>query len=380
MTPTQKVEVATRLAAMGVDVLETGFPAASKTDFEATTRIAQQFSDSGPVVAAFSVLKEEMLAPTWEAVKWARSRRIQLSIGTSDIHIVQKLGKTREQILAKVRAMIGLAAVYDWEIQFLAEDATRSEPRFLWEVLAVAVEAGARFLEISDTVGFCIPAGYGELIAGIRKEVRGIEGALIGTHAHNDFGLALANTLAGLQAGARQAGCSMNGLGERTGNADTGTLALVLREHPEIGFATGVSPDRLFPTARFIAEATGIPIPANHPLVGRNAFRTGTGLHQNGFLKDLARNPRPERFSYSAFDPQPYGLEFSFIYNYLSGAKGLAHRLRELGYPELDEAARKRFAVEFLKVANLEENLKREDLPEEVFHEIAARLGLPRSG
>ena len=378
MAPVQKLEAAKRLGEMGVDVIETGFPYASKTDFEATTLIAKHFAAAaaGPVIAAFAILRDKTVDAAWDAVKLAGKRRIHLGIGTSDVHLDQKMRATREQMLDRIGAAIRHAATYDWEVQFFAEDAPRSDPAFLCEVLSVAIEAGARFLEISDTVGFCTPSGYGALIKEIVENVRNISKAVIGTHTHNDFGLAVANTLAGLENGARQVGSSMNGLGERAGNADTGTLALLFREHPEIGFITGVKPELIFPTARFISDATGIRIPQNQPLVGKNAFRTGTGLHQNGFLKDLSRNPRPKRFSYSAYDPRDYGLEFSFVYNYLSGSKGLAFRLNELGYVNLDDETRKKFYEEFIKIANLNENLCREDLPESVFRQIAEKLML----
>ncbi|MBI3039356.1 hypothetical protein HYY75_09975 [bacterium] len=352
-----KVNVAKRLAKMGVNVIEPGFPAASKTDFEATVEISKFFSKKGPIISAFAIINPKTVDSAWEAVKKAKNKRVHLGIGTSNVHMEQKLGKDRNQILDQIHSVVKHAAKYDWEVQFFAEDSTRTEPKFLWEALSIAIDAGATYLNIPDTVGYCIPRGYGEVIKGIMKNVKNIKKATVGTHTHNDMGLAIACAVSGVENGA----------------------GLIFREHPEIGVKTNLDPALIIPTAKYIAELNGIMIAQNQPLVGKNAFRTGSGLHQFGLIKDVLQKPRPKKFSYSAFDPKVYGGEFEFVYNFQTGSNALLYKLNQLGYGKVEPNVQQKFYEEFMKVANIEKNLRKETMPDSVFHAIAKKLKIPKT-
>jgi len=277
----EKLEIAKQLARLGVDVIEAGFPASSPGDLDAVRRVATEVQ--GPVICGLARCVKGDIDAAWQAIQPAERRRIHTFIATSDIHMKHKLRMSREQVLERTGEMVAYARSFCEDVEFSCEDAGRSDPEFLYQVLGRAIESGATTVNIPDTVGYTTPGEFGELIRGIKENTPGIDKAIISVHCHNDLGLAVANSLAGVVNGARQVECTINGLGERAGNAamEEIVMGLYTREsYYHLG--THIETTELYPTSRMVTRYTGLAVQANKAIVGANAFAHEAGIHQDG--------------------------------------------------------------------------------------------------
>ncbi|NLV73375.1 MAG: 2-isopropylmalate synthase [Chloroflexi bacterium] len=349
----EKLEIAKQLARLGVDVIEAGFPASSPGDLDAVQRVAREVK--GPVICGLARCVERDIRTAWEAVCDAERSRIHTFIATSDIHLQYKLRQTREQVLVSIREMVGLASSLCADIEFSPEDAGRSDPEFLYAVLETAIAAGATTLNIPDTVGYVTPDEFYELIAGIRSHVPGIEGVVISTHCHNDLGLAVANSLAGVRAGARQVECTINGLGERAGNAALEEIVMAIKTRPQYyQVETGINTTQLFPTSRMVSRFTGLAVQSNKAIVGANAFAHEAGIHQDGILKN--------RLTYEIMDARTVGVpESSLVLGKHSGRHAFADRLEQMGYT-LDTDQLNRAFARFKELADKKKYVAEADI------------------
>ncbi len=344
LTAAEKLEVARQLVRLKVDVIEAGFPSASPGDFEAVRRIAQE-TRGGIAVAALARCRDGDPQRAVEAIGIAERPHLHLFIATSDIHLRHKLRISREEALAEARRWVSWARKTlgpDAEIEFSAEDASRTEDTFLLDVYEAVVEAGASTVNVPDTVGYAIPSEFGALVGRVVDRVG--RDATVSVHCHNDLGLATANTLAAVQAGARQVEVTINGLGERAGNASLEEVVMALRTRPAQfpDLVAGVQTEQITPASRLVSYLTGFAIQPNKAIVGANAFAHESGIHQDGFLK----NP----LTYEIMTPQSVGLSGSTLsIGKLSGRRGLQGKLRELGHEvasdELDEIYRAAIAL-----------------------------------
>ncbi|NLE75973.1 MAG: 2-isopropylmalate synthase [Chloroflexi bacterium] len=329
----EKLDIARQLARLGVDVMEAGFPAASPGDFEAVRRIALEVGTAdGPVVAGLARCREHDIRRAWEAVRHAARPRLHTFLATSDIHLEHKLGISRAECLEQVGQMVRLARSLCPDVEFSPEDAGRSDPAFLHQVLAEAIAAGAATLNIPDTVGYMTPDEFYALIRGILEGVPGAGDVLLSVHCHNDLGLATANTLAGLRAGARQAEVTVNGIGERAGNTALEEVVMALHTRPQFyGLTTRVDTSQITRTSRMVSSYTSLPVQPNKAVVGANAFAHEAGIHQDGMLK----NP----LTYEIMRPETVGLaESNLVLGKHSGRHAFKARLEQLGYQlERDE-------------------------------------------
>jgi 2-isopropylmalate synthase len=336
MTWDEKLRMAHQLDLLGVDVIEAGFPIASEGDFRAVRAVAQNIRR--PVIAALARCCHDDVARAWQALEGAAHPRIHTFIATSDIHLQHKLKISRQQCLDQAQNAVRQAKSFCEDVEFSPEDATRTDPTFLCEVLEAVIEAGATTVNIPDTVGYAVPAEFGELIQTLRRRVRGIEKVTISAHCHNDLGLAVANSLAAINAGARQVECTINGIGERAGNAALEELVMTMRVRPDrFPYHTAVISERLFPVSQLLTEITGSPVQPNKAIIGRNAFAHEAGIHQDGMIK----NP----LTYEIMTPQSVGVPgTSLVLGKHSGRHALGLRCEELGFQldrrELDQVYR----------------------------------------
>jgi 2-isopropylmalate synthase len=346
MRKDEKLRMARRLDRLGVDVIEAGFPIASLGDFEAVQAVAAAVR--GPSVAALARCCPDDIERAWQAVQKATHPRIHTFLATSDIHLQHKLKISRQQCLEQARDAVKLAKSLCKDVEFSPEDATRSDPKFLCAVLEAAIEAGATTVNIPDTVGYTVPSDYADLIQTIRRQVRGIERVVISVHCHDDLGLAVANSLAGVAAGARQVECTINGIGERAGNASLEEVVMAMRVRPDrYPYDTAIDTEQLFPSSQLLSDITGVPVQPNKAIIGRNAFAHEAGIHQDGVIK----NP----LTYEIMTPQSVGVpKTRLVLGKHSGRHALGLRCEQLGFRfslrELDEIYR-----EFILLAD---NLK----------------------
>ena len=337
MNVREKLRLAQQLERLGVDVIEAGFPIASDGDFEAVQGIAA--SVRRPIIAGLARACTGDIDRAWQAVRSAAFPRIHVFLATSDIHLQYKLRITRQQCLEQTRDAVRHAKSLCSDVEFSPEDATRTETEFLCQVVEAAIAAGATTVNIPDTVGYTMPAEYGELIRTLRQRVAGIEQVTISTHCHNDLGLAVANTLAGVEAGARQVECTINGIGERAGNASLEEFVMAMRVRSDrYAYDTSVASEQLYPSSQMLAETTRVPVQPNKAITGRNAFAHEAGIHQDGLLK----NP----LTYEIMTPQSVGVPDSrLVLGKHSGRHALALRCEQLGHQfdrrELDDIYRK---------------------------------------
>jgi 2-isopropylmalate synthase len=351
MTVQEKLRLAHQLDRLGVDVIEAGFPIASDGDFAAVQAIAAVIRR--PVVAGLARACALDIERAWQAVKGAAHPRIHVFLATSDIHLQYKLKLSRHQCLEQARDAVRLANSFCPDVEFSPEDATRTDPEFLCQVLAAVVETGATTLNIPDTVGYSMPAEFGDLIQTIRQRVPGIEKVTISAHCHNDLGLAVANSLAAIAAGARQVECTINGIGERAGNASLEEIVMAMRVRPDrYPYETGVVSEHLFSASQMLSETTGVPVQPNKAVTGRNAFAHEAGIHQDGVLK----NP----LTYEIMTPQSVGVPDSrLVLGKHSGRHALGLRCEQLGFQfdrrELDEIYR-RFVVLADRIKHVQEH------------------------
>ena len=329
LDPDQKVAIATQLARLGVDIIEAGFPISSPGDFRAVTRIAQEVQ--GPTIAALARAQAEDVDRAWEAIRHAADPRIHVFLATSPIHMEHKLRMNEEEVLATVKANVARAREHTENVEYSPEDATRSDPAFVVAVCQAAVEAGATTVNIPDTVGYATPNDYGILIRRIVDEVKADrEDVVVSTHCHNDLGLAVANSLAAVEAGARQVEGAINGIGERAGNTSIEEVVMALRVRADAyGVGVGVTTEEIYETSRMVSEQTGYPIQFNKAVVGRNAFAHESGIHQHGVLR--------ERTTYEIMDPMAVGMGNSVIViGKHSGRAAFKHSLDQLGIEVTD--------------------------------------------
>jgi 2-isopropylmalate synthase len=320
----EKIRLARSLQNLGVDVIEAGFPIASDGDFAAVKAVAAECREA--TVAALCRTTEQDILRAWEAVGGAARPRLHTVVATSDIHLKHKLKKTRAEVLRMTREAVRLARSFTEDVEFSAEDATRSEVDYLCEVFAAAVEEGARTLNVPDTVGYTTPTEFRELITTVRERVVGDRDVVISVHCHNDLGLAVANSLAALDAGARQIECTVNGIGERAGNAALEEIVMALRVRADrLPYVCGVRTEEIFPTSQLLSEIIGSGVQPNKAIVGRNAFAHEAGIHQHGVLS----NP----LCYEIMTPDSVGVPAnSIVLGKHSGRHALSRRFQELGF------------------------------------------------
>src|ERR1700692_4078410 len=340
MNVQEKLRLAHQLDRLGVDVIEAGFPIASDGDFESVRAIASVVRR--PIIAGLARACRPDIERAWDCLRAADRPRIHVFLATSDIHLKYKLRITRDQCVEQAREAIRFAKSLCDDVEFSPEDATRTDPEFLCRVLEAVVEAGATTLNIPDTVGYTVPAEFGDLITTIRQRVKGIEKVILSAHCHNDLGMAVANALAAVSAGARQVECTINGIGERAGNASLEEIVMAMRVRPDrFAFETSVASEHLFSSSQMLAEITRVPVQPNKAIIGRNAFAHEAGIHQDGMLK----NP----LTYEIMTPQSVGVPDSrLVLGKHSGRHALALRCEQLGHQferrDLDEVYR-RFVV-----------------------------------
>lgn len=349
----EKLAIAQQLARLGVDVIEAGFPIASEGDFNAVARIAREVE--GPVIAGLARTGEDDIKRAYEAVKFAKRPRIHTFIATSEIHMSRKLCKTREQVKEMAYEAVRLAKSLVEDVEFSAEDASRSDLAFLCEVFTLAVEAGATVINIPDTVGYATPWEFGEFIKAVREGVPNIEKAVLSVHCHNDLGLAVANSLAAVLNGAKQVEVAVNGIGERAGNASLEEIVMALyTRRNSLGFTTGINTREIYRTSRMVSTLTGMKTQHNKAIVGKNAFAHESGIHQDGVIK--------ERETYEIMNPEMIGISSNkLVLGKLSGRHAFKLQLQKLGYDLEGEALDKAF-IEFKHLADRKKEIIDEDL------------------
>ncbi|XP_075523688.1 LOW QUALITY PROTEIN: 2-isopropylmalate synthase A-like [Primulina tabacum] len=346
MTTEEKLDIARQLARLGVDIIEAGFPASSEADFEAVKKIALEVgnddsSDYVPVICGLARCNKRDIDKSWEAVKYAKKPRIHAFIATSEIHMKEKLKMTPEQVIDKARSMVTYARSLGCnDVEFSPEDAGRSDREFLYQILGEVIKAGATTLNIPDTVGFNLPGEFGQMIADIKANTPGIENVIISTHCQNDLGLSTANTVEGVRAGARQVEVTINGIGERAGNASLEEVVMILKcrgEEALDGLYTGINTRHIVMASKMVEEYSGLRVQPHKAIVGANAFAHESGIHQDGMLKN--------KNTYEIMSPEDIGLlrsnESGIVLGKLSGRHALKAKMLELGYDidgkELDD-------------------------------------------
>jgi 2-isopropylmalate synthase len=353
MNAAEKLRIAMQLEKLGVDVLEAGFPAASEGDFEAVSRIAGKLKNTEVTALARTSKKDIYCA--WGAIRNAAKPRIHTFIATSDIHMDYKLKMTRDEVVKKAVDAVKYAGSFTDNIEFSAEDASRSDRDFLCRVFEAVIEAGATTINIPDTVGYAIPQEFADLVKYVMAHTPNIHKAIVSIHCHNDLGLATANTLSAISAGARQAEVTINGIGERAGNTSLEEIVMALHTRPNyIPIETNINTEQIYPTSRLVSMITGIIVQPNKAIVGANAFAHEAGIHQDGMLK----NP----MTYEIMKPATIGLSASkLVLGKHSGRHALRSRLKELGYDLSDEELNLVF-VKFKELADKKKTIVDEDL------------------
>lgn len=355
LTVREKLEVAHQLARLRVDIIEAGFPVSSNEDFEAVRRIGQEVA--GPVICGLARAVPEDIDRAGAALQGAPRPRIHTFIGTSDIHLAGQLRKGREEVLKMAVAAVEQAKSYCDDVEFSPMDAARTEPNYLNEVIAATIAAGATTINIPDTVGYAVPEEFGALIAQILAEVPNSGDAIISVHCHDDLGMSVINTLSAIKNGARQAECTINGLGERAGNASLEEIVMALKTRQDyFGFDTEVLTEEIVPTSRLVSRLMGIAVQPNKAIVGANAFAHSSGIHQDGVLK--------QRDTFEIMEPKDVGLDDTeIVLTARSGRAALRHRLEVLGY-ELNKEELDKVYEDFVALADKKKEVFDEDLIE----------------
>src|SRR6202522_1232744 len=319
----EKLEIAHQLSRLGVDVIEAGFPITSPGDFESVEAIAREVE--GPVICALARTSKQDIEAAWQAVKDSARPRIHMFLATSDVHIKYKLQTTREDVKGQVRAAVAQAREYTDDVEFSPEDGSRSDVQYMAEVIQIALDEGASTINVPDTVGYTIPSEYAAMFTELYRLVPGLREVTVSVHCHDDLGLAVANSLAGLEAGCRQVECAINGIGERAGNASLEEIVMLLHtREPRLGLWTGAQTTEIARTSRLISRLTGYQVQPNKVIVGRNAFAHEAGIHQDGVLK--------ERTTYEIMDATTVGLRSNaIVLGKHSGRHALQQALSELG-------------------------------------------------
>ena len=348
-----KLKIAAQLDELGVDVLEAGFPISSPGDFKSVTEISKLIKNS--VVCGLSRAVAKDIEVAAEALKHAKRPRIHTGIGTSDNHIKYKFNATREQILERAIKAVSYAKTFVEDVEFYAEDAGRTDNDFLAEICEKVIAAGATVLNIPDTTGYCLPEEYGAKIKYLKENIKNIDKAILSCHCHNDLGLATANSIAGVQNGARQIECTMNGIGERAGNTSLEEVVMILRQHPYLRLDTRINSKMLYQTSRLVSNEMGMPVQPNKAIVGMNAFAHSSGIHQDGVIK--------KRDTYEIINPKDVGVtDSAIVLTARSGRAALAFRAKKIGY-EFDKLELDRVYDQFLIWADRKKEIKDEDIP-----------------
>ena len=350
----QKVEIALKLEELGVDVIEAGFPISSPGDFQSVEAICKVINDA--TVCGLSRAVEKDIKVAAEALHFAKRPRIHTGIGTSESHIKFKLQTTPEKIIERAVAAVKYAKSFVEDVEFYAEDAGRTDNEFLARVIEAVVAAGATVLNIPDTTGYCLPEEYGKKIQYLKENVKGIHKAILSTHCHNDLGLATANSIAGVQYGARQIECTINGIGERAGNTSLEEVVMIMAQHPSLGFENRINTKLLNPLSQLVSEKMGMPVQPNKAIVGANAFAHSSGIHQDGVIK--------KRETYEIINPIDVGVDHSkIVLTARSGRAAIAYRAKQIGFNltkvELDQVYKS-----FLSWADRKKEIDNDDLQE----------------
>ena len=348
MTLPEKLRVACALAELGVDVIEAGFPAASRGDWEAVQAVAREIQ--GPIIAGLARCNRDDIERTAKATRDAPRRRLHVFLATSAIHRQYKLKMAKDEIVRAAVEGVKIAREVCDDVEFSPEDAARTEPEFLAQVVEAVVDAGATTVNIPDTVGYTVPEEFGQLFRFLRQHVRGIERVRLSVHCHDDLGMAVANSLSAVLAGARQIECTINGIGERAGNCSLEEVVMAIKTREAyFRVCTGVDTTRLYPTSRLVSSITGMPIPRNKAVIGENAFAHESGIHQHGMLRHHS--------TYEIMRPEDVGLSRTqLVLGKHSGRHAFRERVRELGF-ELDEAELNRVFDEFKALADKKKEL-----------------------
>jgi 2-isopropylmalate synthase len=354
MNTKEKVEMAKQLARLGVDVMEAGFPIASEDDFEAVKTIAEQLK-GGPVIAGLARAKDVDIDRAWEALKHAERARIHTFIATSEIHIKYKLKSTQEEVLEATVAAVKRAKRYTEDVEFSAEDAHRTDQDFLCKVVEAAIKAGATTINIPDTVGYGVPWEFGQRIRDLMNRVPNIDRVVVSAHCHNDLGVAVANSLEAVRAGARQVECTINGIGERAGNASLEEFVMTLRTRKDLlSYEVGIRTEEIYRTSKLLQSITGISVQPNKAIVGVNAFAHEAGIHQHGVLQ--------KPLTYEIMTPESVGVPRSkLVLGKHSGRHAFKKRLEELGI-ELGEDDLNKAFVRFKALCDRKKEVFDEDL------------------
>jgi 2-isopropylmalate synthase len=356
-----KLEIARQLDRLGVDVIEAGFPASSTGDFEAVRLIARELKR--PTICALSLASTASVDRAWEAVREAQHPRIHVFLSASDIHLAHQLRKSRDEALKMSRETVARARSYTEDVEFSPMDASRADPAYLYQILEAVISAGATTVNIPDTVGYAAPQEFGSLIQGILDNVPGIGKAVVSVHCHDDLGLAVANSLEAIRIGARQVECTVNGIGERAGNASLEEIVMALKTRTDFfGLTTGIDTTQIYRTSRLVSELTGFPVQPNKAIVGANAFRHQSGIHQDGLLK--------KSITYEIMDPKWVGVpSSSLVLSKVSGRHAFKERLSELGY-RLGEEDLNRAFQDFKELADKKKDITDRDIESLVAEEL----------
>ena len=339
----EKIQVAKALEQLGVDVIEAGFPVSSPGDFQSVIEISKAVT--WPTICALTRAVEHDIDVAYEALQYAKHKRIHTGIGTSDEHIQFKFNSTREEILERAVAATKYAKRFVDDVEFYCEDAGRTDNEFLAQVVEAVIKAGATVINIPDTTGYCLPQEYYDKIKYLKEHVDGIDACIISTHCHNDLGLATANTLNGVLAGARQVEVTINGIGERAGNTSLEEIAMILKCHKGIDIETNINTMKIYPTSRMVSSLMNMPVQPNKAIVGRNAFAHSSGIHQDGVLKNV--------HTYEIIDPKDVGIDIdSIVLTARSGRAALKHRLMINGVDVSDEHKIDKIYEQFLVLAD----------------------------
>jgi len=366
----EKLEIARQLEALGVDVIEAGFPITSQGDFEAVRAIGQELGRATVCGLARCVPRD--IDRAGEAVKGAAHPRIHTFVSSSSIHLEHQMRKSTQQVLDLTRRCVEQARGHTDDVEFSAMDASRTDPGYLAELVAVAVEAGATTINLPDTVGYATPDEHAAMFRGVAERVPAIgeRGVVLSCHCHDDLGLAVANSLAAVLAGARQVECTINGIGERAGNTSLEEIVMAIRTRRDVfaGVRTGIDTRKIFPTSRMVATLTGVHVQRNKAIVGENAFAHESGIHQDGMLK--------HRSTYEIMDPRDIGVpESKLVLGKHSGRHALRDRVAELGY-HLDDAALDRVYDRFKALADKKKDVYDEDIEAILDQELTAGVAL----
>ena len=361
----EKLEIAHQLSRLGADVIEAGFPITSPGDFESVQAIARDVE--GPVICGLARTSKQDIEAAWQAVKDSERPRIHTFLATSDVHIKYKLQTTREDVKGQVRAAVAQAKSYTDDVEFSPEDGSRSDIEYMAEVIQIALDEGATTINVPDTVGYTMPGEYNAMFTELYRLVPDLRGVTLSVHCHDDLGLAVANSLAGLEAGCRQVECAINGIGERAGNASLEEIVMLLHtREPSLGLWTGLETTEIARTSRLVSRLTGYPVQPNKAIVGRNAFAHEAGIHQDGVLK--------ERTTYEIMDATTIGLKSnSLVLGKHSGRHALRDALEEMGF-QIDGQALNTAFKRFKEIADLKKQVTAMDLEALVTDELREEI------